>query len=165
MLPNFLGSENYGLYVIPPNFQLLTINSILNHSAIQTKYTCMPHKPWLPPVVISNICEHAYNRNCLVLIFHKHLPYLSFFFKILFIYLQREGKGGRKRRRETAMCGCLSYTPNRGPGPHATQACALTGNSTRDPLVCSLALNPLSHTSQGCLIFSLYVISNVKKEK
>ena len=32
---------------------------------------------------------------------------------------------------------------------HATQACALTGNQTGDPLVHRLALNPLSHTSQG----------------
>ena len=31
----------------------------------------------------------------------------------------------------------------------ATQACALTGNRTGDPLVCKPALNPLSHTSQG----------------
>ena len=32
-----------------------------------------------------------------------------------------------------------------------TQACALTGNGTGDPLVCSPQLNPLSHTSQGRL--------------
>ena len=31
----------------------------------------------------------------------------------------------------------------------ATQACALTGNRTSDPLVPRLAHNPLSHTSQG----------------
>ena len=31
----------------------------------------------------------------------------------------------------------------------ATQACALTGDRTGDPLVCRLVLNPLSHTSQG----------------
>ena len=36
----------------------------------------------------------------------------------------------------------------------ATQACALTGNPTGNLLVCRLALNPRSHTSQGCsLIF------------
>ena len=29
------------------------------------------------------------------------------------------------------------------------QACALTGNRTSDLLVCWLALNPMSHTSQG----------------
>ena len=31
----------------------------------------------------------------------------------------------------------------------ATQACALTGNQTSDPVVHRPALNPLSHTSQG----------------
>ena len=31
----------------------------------------------------------------------------------------------------------------------ATPACALTGNRTSNPLLCSEALNPLSHTSQG----------------
>ena len=30
----------------------------------------------------------------------------------------------------------------------ATQACALTGKRTADPLICRLALNPLSYTSQ-----------------
>ena len=33
--------------------------------------------------------------------------------KILFIYFQREGKGGRGK--EILMCGCLSHTPNGGP--------------------------------------------------
>ena len=28
----------------------------------------------------------------------------------------REGKGGRKRKRETSMCGCLSCVPHWGPG-------------------------------------------------
>ena len=34
-----------------------------------------------------------------------------------------------------------------------SQACALTGNRTGKPLVLRLALNPLSHTSQGSIIF------------
>ena len=42
--------------------------------------------------------------------------------------------------------------PHLGTWP-ATQACALTENQTRDPLVRRLALNPLSHTSQGCVVF------------
>ena len=47
------------------------------------------------------------------------------------------------------MCGYLSRAaPHRGTWP-ATQACALTGNQTGDPLVCRPALNPLSHTNQG----------------
>ena len=35
-----------------------------------------------------------------------------------------------------------------------TQACALTGNQTSDPLVCRPALNPLSYTSQGGSVFN-----------
>ena len=38
--------------------------------------------------------------------------------------------------------------PQMGTWPE-TQACALTGNQTGDLLVHRLALNPLSHTSQG----------------
>ena len=38
--------------------------------------------------------------------------------------------------------------PKPGTRP-ATQACALTGNQTTDPLVCGPVLNPLSHTCQG----------------
>ena len=34
-----------------------------------------------------------------------------------------------------------------------TQAYALTGNPTSDPLVCGPALNPLIHTSQGANYF------------
>ena len=41
------------------------------------------------------------------------------------------------------MCPLLGTWP-------ATQACALTGNRTGDPLLCRLALNPLSHTSHDC---------------
>ena len=70
-------------------------------------------------------------------------------FIYLLIYLSSPPKGeGRKRGRETSMCGCLSHTPLLRTWP-ATQACALTGNRTGDPLVHRLVLNPLSHTSQG----------------
>ena len=45
--------------------------------------------------------------------------------------------------------------PHPLPGTQpATQACALTGNRTHDPLVHRLALNSLSHTSQGLLLIS-----------
>ena len=39
------------------------------------------------------------------------------FFKILFIYFQAWGKGGRKRGRETSVCGCLSHAPTGEPDP------------------------------------------------
>ena len=39
-----------------------------------------------------------------------------FFFKILFIHFQGEGKGRIKRRRAISMCGCLLQAPYWGPG-------------------------------------------------
>ena len=53
------------------------------------------------------------------------------------------------------MIGCFSHAPNWGPAGPATQACALTGNQTGDLSVCRLALNPLSHTSQGWVVSNL----------
>ena len=41
--------------------------------------------------------------------------------------------------------------PSPGTWP-TTQACALTGNQTSSSLVHRPTLNPLSHSSQGCLI-------------
>ena len=70
-----------------------------------------------------------------------------FYFKD-FIYLFLERREGREKERETSMCGC----PLLGTWP-STQAYALTGNQTGDPLVLRLALKPLSHTSQGNLRF------------
>ena len=52
------------------------------------------------------------------------------FLKKDFIYLfLYRGKGREnERERNITMCGCLSHAPSWGPGPHTTQACALTGN-------------------------------------
>ena len=66
---------------------------------------------------------------------------------ILFIFRERGMEGereGEKHQCVVASCVC----PQLGTWP-ATQACTLTGNKTRDPLVPRLALNPLSHISQG----------------
>ena len=75
----------------------------------------------------------------------------AFFFKDVFIFLFIFRQRGRKREREGEKHQCVvafHAPPYWGPGP-ATQACALTGNQTGDPLVRRLALNPLSQTSQG----------------
>ena len=69
-----------------------------------------------------------------------------------YLFIFQEGKGGRKRGRETSMCGCLMDTPPLGTLP-TTPACALTGNWTCGPLVHRLMLNPLSHTNQGHIIY------------
>ena len=63
----------------------------------------------------------------------------------LFIFTQREREG--EREGEKHQCVVAFHRPQLGTWP-TTQACALTGNRTGDPLVCRPALNPLSHTSQ-----------------
>ena len=91
---------------------------------------------------------------------------LSFFWRFS-LFLER-GEG-RKKERERSNNAWLPLTcfPQWGPGPQprhvpwlgikpTAQACALTGNWTGNPLVYRPALNPLSHTSQGC-IPSFYV--------
>ena len=83
-------------------------------------------------------------------------------FKKDFIYLfQTEGKGRKKRGRETSVCGCLSHAPPTGGLVTATQACALTGNWTSNHLVCRPTLNPLSHTSQGNYVIILTCVGLV----
>ena len=56
---------------------------------------------------------------------------LWLFKKMLFI-LFLEGKGGRKRGRETSMRGCLSCTPNWGPGPQPRQGKGKSGRQSRE---------------------------------
>ena len=51
------------------------------------------------------------------------------------------------------MCGCLLCSPTGDLTWPTTQACALTGNQTGNPLVRRPVLNPLSHTSQGPKLF------------
>ena len=65
---------------------------------------------------------------------------LLLFFKILFL---DRGEG-----RERNLAWLPLMRPLQGTWP-TTQACALTGNGTSDPLVHRPALSPLSHTSQG----------------
>ena len=65
-----------------------------------------------------------------------------------FIYLFLEIEEGREKERERNINVWLRLMhPLVGTWP-ATQACALIGNQTCDPLVCRLVLNPLNHTSQ-----------------
>ena len=71
----------------------------------------------------------------------------SFFKKRFYLLIFRQR--GREEEREGNIYVWLPLMhPLLGTWP-TTQACALTGNWTLDPLVCRLALNLLSHTSQG----------------
>ena len=70
----------------------------------------------------------------------------TFFFKD-FIYLFLERGEGKERERNINMYLPLERPPL-GTWP-TTQACALTGNPTGDPLIHRPALNSLSYSSQG----------------
>ena len=91
--------------------------------------------------------EAVLNRNWTAFPGNKISGYLSLFlsFFLFFIFRQRGREGERERNINVWLplsCPLLETWP-------ATQARALTGNRTRDPLVCRLALSPLSHTNWG----------------
>ena len=75
--------------------------------------------------------------------------------KILFLYFQREWKGGKKRGRETLMherhINPLLLAPPQLWAWPTTQACALTRNWTINLSIGRCVLKPLSHTHQGLL--------------
>ena len=78
-----------------------------------------------------------------------------FFLRIVFIF-RREGKE-KERERNINVWLPLAF-PLLGTWP-TKQACAPTGNWTRNPLLCRPAVNPLNHTSQGIngVIFFVYL--------
>ena len=67
---------------------------------------------------------------------------VSFFLSFL-----DRGEGREKEKERNINVWLPLACPLLGTWPE-TQACALTGNRTSNPLVHRLALNPLSHTSQ-----------------
>ena len=65
----------------------------------------------------------------------------------IYLFILDRGEG---REEEKHQCVVASRAPSTVDLTQTTtQSCALTGNRTSDPLVHRLALNPLSHTSQG----------------
>ena len=83
-----------------------------------------------------------YQRSLIVFGFAFHF----FIFFRFYLFIFRES--GREREMERNINVWLPVAhPLLGTWP-ATQACALTGNWTSDPLVCRPALNPRSHISQ-----------------
>ena len=81
------------------------------------------------PVCISFTCIFSPLSSNYIILCHS---ILHSFFKKDFIYFQREGKGGRRRGRETSMCGCPAPQIPTWTWP-TIQACAPTGNWTGDP--------------------------------
>ena len=72
------------------------------------------------------------------------VPYI-FFRDFIYLFLERGERREKERERNISVWLPLVH-PLLGTWL-ATQACALTGNQTGDPLVRRLALHPLGHTS------------------
>ena len=72
---------------------------------------------------------------------------IRIFYRLYLFMFRDRGREG-ERKGEKHPCVVASHVP-------VTQACALTGNRTGDPLLRSLGLNPLSHTSQGKYMYFL----------
>ena len=113
----------------------------------------VPYKFWVfsyfcEKINVDSDCTNAWMVLCsmdiltifiFILMVHKHgisfhfifvfsFFHQSVFLNILFIYFQREGKGGRKRRRETSLCEIHQLVASKWGTWPTTQASALTGN-------------------------------------
>ena len=89
------------------------------------------------------------------------MKHFEFFKDFIYLFLER-GERREKVERNVNVC-LLLICPLLGTWP-ATQACALTGNRTSDPLVHRLVRNPLSNTSQGLKHFDVILISKVESK-
>ena len=89
-------------------------------------------------------------------LFLDHLYFFSFFpfLKTDFIYLFLDRGEGREERDRSINVWLPLTRPLLGT-QQATQACALTGNPARDPLVLRPVLSPLTHTSQDNHLYFL----------
>ena len=67
---------------------------------------------------------------------------------VIYLFILERGEGREKDRERNINVWLPLECPALGTWP-ATQACALTGNWTGDPLVYRPAVNPLSYSSQG----------------
>ena len=98
--------------------------------------------PFLDPVSCSDFCKYSLSVS-----FFSFLVFKKQFY--LFIS-RREGRKKERERNINVWLPCACPLPGTWP---TTQACALTGNRTGNPLLCRPALSPLSLTSQGNLLF------------
>ena len=92
-------------------------------------------------------------RLCAFFLSQYHAVDFVNFLKKIFIYLfifRERGREEKEREKNINMWLLLIYPP---PGTWSvTQACALTGDRTSNPLVLQPALNLLSHTSQVSIV-------------
>ena len=138
---------------IPSLWKHFTLSSPLLTLQTHT-HTQAPHIHWMSAkhfLIFSLRLRKCLHTTCL----SENYGFLSspHLKKIIYLFLERgeEGERGRERKRNIGVWLPLTHTPL-GTRP-TIQACALTRNWTGDPLVFRLALNPLSHSSQGIHTF------------
>ena len=82
----------------------------------QESYEIISNSSLLAFVLINHTHKYKYLR---FYYFTTHSSIHSsnkyFYASAFYLFIFTEGKGGRKRGRETSMCGCLSHVPHRGP--------------------------------------------------
>ena len=101
---------------------------------------------------------HVLNLRSVPRLWQELYFYLFIFKDFIYLFLERGERREKERERDINVWLLLVW-PLLGTWP-ASQACALTGNWTDDPLVHRLVLNPLSHSSQGNFY---YIISLTKQ--
>ena len=85
-------------------------------------------------------------------------PNSIYFLGFIYLFLER-GEGKEKEREKKINVWLPLMRPLLGIWS-TTQACALIGNQTGDPLVHRPMLNPLSYTSQGQIpIFVMHIMA------
>ena len=141
-------------------FNYLTVSTFLftNYWCYRNKHSCI-----FLFIHSERISLGCITKNRIALIRHGHFFLISLaithnlwtnldtFFKKGYLFLERgEGREKERERNINVWLPCACPLPGTWP---TTQACALTGNRTGNPLLCRPALSPLSLTSQGNLLF------------
>ena len=105
-----------------------------------------------------------YMRKLFIVYLNFKFDWVFFLRYHLFIFRERGREGEREGERRHCVVAFHIVVAARLEHPllgtwPTTQACALTRNPTNNPLVCRLALSPLSDTSQGWASFILFAKS------
>ena len=94
---------------------------------------------------------------CEIVLTFKHWQVTKHFLKRFYYLFLERGERREKEREKNINVWLPLLRPQLGTWP-ITQACALTGNRTGNPLVPTPVLNPLSHTSLGRVIKIFFLI-------
>ena len=109
------------------------------------------HSHWRYSV---EIVYSYYSKMVVIMYLYKlslSILFLYFLKDFIYLFLDRGERKEKERERNINVWLPIMH-PLLWTWP-ATQACALTGKPTSDPLLCSPALTPLSHISQSYFYF------------